>query len=54
MGSITAVDEKNGRKFYLDEPDDLQPGETVVSLLNLHGGGAPGVGAWQRAYFPAY
>ena len=51
MASISAVDEKTGRKFYLDDPDDLKPGETVVFLLNLHGGGS--VGAWQRAYFPA-
>jgi hypothetical protein len=52
MGSISAVDEKTGRKFYLDDPDDLQPGEKVVFLLNLHGGGS--VGAWQRMYFPAF
>jgi len=51
MPSISAVDEKTGRKFYLDDPDDLQPGEAVVFLLNLHGGGS--VGAWQKAYFPA-
>ena len=51
MSSITAVDEKTGRKFMLDNPDDLAPGETVTFLLNLHGGGS--VGAWQRAYFPA-
>ena len=52
MGSITAVDDKTGRKFYLDDPDDLQPGEKVVFLLNLHGGGS--VGGWQRLYFPAF
>src|SRR5580698_9474282 len=51
MPSITAIDEATGRKFYLDDPDDLQPGEAVTFLLNLHGGGS--VGAWQRAYFPA-
>lgn len=51
MPSISAVDEKTGRKFYLDDPDDLKPGEAVTFLLNLHGGGS--VGAWQRAYFPA-
>jgi hypothetical protein len=51
MPSISAVDEKTGRKFYLDDPDDLKPGEPVVFILNLHGGGS--VGAWQRAYFPA-
>ncbi|MGO9453260.1 MAG: hypothetical protein ACLQDV_19780 [Candidatus Binataceae bacterium] len=52
MGSISAIDEKTGRKFYLDDPDDLRPGERVVFLLSLHGGGS--VGAWQRAYFPAF
>ncbi|MGO9801737.1 MAG: hypothetical protein ACLPQ0_19975 [Candidatus Binatus sp.] len=52
MGSISAVDVKTGRKFYLDYPDDLQPGDKVVFLLSLHGGGS--IGAWQRAYFPAY
>lgn len=51
MGSISAVDEQTGRKFYLDDPDDLRPDEEVVFLLNLHGGGS--VGHWQRAYFPA-
>jgi pimeloyl-ACP methyl ester carboxylesterase len=51
MGSISAIDEKTGRKFYLDDPDDLQPGEEVVFVLSLHGGGS--VGAWQRLYFPA-
>lgn len=52
MGSITAVDEKTGRKFYLDDPDDLKPGEKVVFILNLHGGGS--VGSWQHEYFPAH
>jgi hypothetical protein len=51
MPSISAVDEKTGRKFYLDDPDDLRPGEKLTFLLNLHGGGS--VGSWQRAYFPA-
>lgn len=51
MSSTSAVDEQTGRKFYLDDPDDLRPGEPVTFLLNLHGGGS--VGAWQRAYFPA-
>jgi len=51
MGHISAVDEQTGRKFYLDDPDDLKPGEPVTFILNLHGGGS--VGAWQRAYFPA-
>ena len=52
MPSITAVDERTGRKFYLDEPDDLGAGDEVVFLLNLHGGGS--VGHWQHEYFPAY
>ncbi len=52
MGSVSAVDEKTGRKFYLDDPDDLQPGEQLVFLLSLHGGGS--VGSWQRLYFPAF
>lgn len=51
MGSIAAVDEQTGRKFYLDDPDDLKPGEPLVFILNLHGGGS--VGQWQHAYFPA-
>lgn len=52
MGSITAVDEKTGRKFFLDDPDDLEPGEKLTFILNLHGGGS--VGMWQHEYFPAY
>jgi pimeloyl-ACP methyl ester carboxylesterase len=52
MASISALDEKTGRKFYLDDPDDLAPGEKVTFLLNLHGGGS--VGHWQRLYFPAF
>ena len=51
MGSISAVDEKTGRKFYLDDPDDLEPGDKLTFLLSLLGGGS--VGAWQRAYFQA-
>jgi pimeloyl-ACP methyl ester carboxylesterase len=52
LASITAVDDKTGRKFFLDDPDDLKSGEPVVFLLSLHGGGS--VGAWQRLYFPAF
>jgi pimeloyl-ACP methyl ester carboxylesterase len=48
---MSAVDERSGRKFYLEDPDDLQPDEDIVFLLNLHGGGS--VGSWQQAYFPA-
>ena len=51
MPAITTVDEQTGRKFYLDDPDDLRPGEPITFLLNLHGGGS--VGGWQRSYFPA-
>ena len=51
MASELPVDEKTGRKFYLDYPDDLAPGEEVTFLLNLHGGGS--FGSWQRRYFPA-
>jgi pimeloyl-ACP methyl ester carboxylesterase len=50
MAFETAVDEKTGRKFYLDFPD--QADGPVTFLLDLHGGGS--VGAWQRSYFPAY
>lgn len=52
MPTATALDEKTGRKFYLDDPDDLKAGEKVIFILNLHGGGS--VGAWQHAYFPAH
>jgi hypothetical protein len=50
--STTAIDEKTGRKYYLDEPDHLGADEPVVFLLSLHGGGS--VGHWQRQYFPAF
>jgi len=52
MCSTAAVDEKSGRKFFLDDPDDLRDGEPLVFLLSLHGGGS--VGQWQHAYFPAH
>lgn len=45
-----AVDPKTGRKFFLDYPCDLKPGEKVTFVLNLHGGGS--IGNWQRHYFP--
>jgi pimeloyl-ACP methyl ester carboxylesterase len=51
MGQEIGLDAKTGRKFYLDDPDDLKPGEPVTFILNLHGGGS--VGAWQQKYFPA-
>lgn len=47
----TAVDPKTGRRFFLDYPCDLKPGEKVTFILNLHGGGS--IGNWQRHYFPA-
>lgn len=52
MASIAALDEKTGRKFFLDDPDDLQPDEKLVFLLNLHGGGSHGT--WQHEYFHAH
>ena len=51
MSSYVGLDERAGRKFYVDDPDDLRAGEKLTFLLSLHGGGS--VGAWQRAYFPA-
>lgn len=45
-----ATEAKTGRKFFLDYPCDLKPGEKVTFVLNLHGGGS--VGNWQRHYFP--
>ncbi len=46
------VDERSGRKCYLDHPGELRDDEQLTFLLNLHGGGS--AGAWQREYFPAY
>lgn len=46
-----AVEPKSGRRFFLDYPCDLKPGEKVTFVLNIHGGGS--VGNWQRHYFPA-
>jgi hypothetical protein len=46
-----AVEPKTGRKFFLDFPCDLAPGEDVVFILSLHGAGS--IGNWQRHYFPA-
>src|SRR5688500_6165345 len=45
-----AVEVKTGRKFFLDFPCDLKPGEKVTFVLSLHGGGS--IGNWQRHYFP--
>ena len=46
-----ATDPKTGRKFFLDYPCNLKPGEKVIFLLNIHGAGS--IGNWQRHYFPA-
>jgi pimeloyl-ACP methyl ester carboxylesterase len=48
----TLVDQKTGRKCYLDFPSELTDGDVLTFILNLHGVGS--VGAWQREYFPAY
>lgn len=39
-----ATDPKTGRRFFLDYPCDLKPGEKVVFILNIHGAGS--VGNW--------
>ena len=52
MDEPIAIDADTGRKFFLDEPRDLGRDESIVFLLNLHGGGSHGV--WQRLYFPAF
>jgi pimeloyl-ACP methyl ester carboxylesterase len=44
------LEPKTGRRFFLDYPCDLKPGEKVTFVLNLHGGGS--IGNWQRHYFP--
>ena len=49
LGNVT--DPKTGRKFFLDYPCDLKPGEKVVFILNIHGAGS--IANWQRHYFPA-
>ena len=46
----TAVEPKTGRKFFLDYPCDLKPGQKVTFILSLHGFGS--YGNWQRHYFP--
>jgi len=52
LGNLgNAVDEKTGRKFFLDYPCDLKANEKVVFVLSIHGGGS--IGNWQRHYFPA-
>ena len=46
MALESIVDQETGRKCYLDLPSDYSPGEEVIFILSLHGGGS--VGAWQR------
>ena len=46
-----ATDARTGRKFFLDYPCDLKPGEKVTFILNIHGAGS--IANWQRHYFPA-
>ncbi len=50
LGNTT--DPKTGRKFFLDYPCDLKPGEKVIFILNIHGAGS--IGNWERHYFPAF
>jgi len=45
-----AVEPKTGRKFFVDYPCDLKPGDKVTFILSLHGAGS--YGNWQRHYFP--
>ena len=46
-----AVEPNSGRRFYLDFPCDLKPGEKINFILSIHG--ATSNGAWMRHYFPA-
>ena len=41
-----------GRTYVLDYPCDLQPGEDITFILNLHGGGSNT--RYQHGYFPAF
>ena len=45
------VEMKTRRTYFLDYPCDLKPGERVMFILSLHGGGS--YGNWHRNYFPA-
>jgi len=49
QGNIT--EPQSGREYFLDYPCDLQPGEDVIFILNIHGAGS--FANWQRHYFPA-
>ncbi len=48
---VDATEPKTGRKFLLDYPCDMKPGEKVVFILLLHGAGS--TGEWVHSYFPA-
>jgi hypothetical protein len=47
-----ATEPVSGRPFFLDFPCDLDPGDHVTFVLNLHGGGS--LANWQRHYFPIF
>lgn len=49
LGNVT--EPVTGREYFLDYPCDLQPGEDLVFVLNIHGAGS--IANWQRHYFPA-
>src|SRR5678816_3525246 len=44
------VEPKSRRTFFLDCPKDYKPGEDVILVLSLHGGGS--YANWHRNYFP--
>lgn len=50
MNGGPVVEMKTRRPYFLDYPCDLKPGEKVMFVLSLHGGGS--YGNWQRHYFP--
>jgi len=52
MPTTVELDSHTNRKFFLDSPADLAPGEALTFVLNLHGGGSHGT--WQHKYFPAH
>lgn len=51
LANLGNAADKAGRKFFLDYPCDLKPGEKLVFILNIHGAGS--IANWQRHYFPA-
>jgi hypothetical protein len=46
-----ATDPATDRVFYLEWPCDLEEGEDVTFILNIHGAGS--YSGWQHQYFPA-